>query len=378
MGIMVVIMISLSASRLNNYLGCPHQAALWLAGVKPEGTADATIELVRKKGFEHEAEVLARLKAIYGGLTEIPTDADYSTREASTKKAIESKAPLIYQAALVHENWQGFPDFLVGRLEGESFFIEPEDAKLARKPKGEHLLQLGLYAELLEKLYGVPVHSGKIHVALGEPVSFDLRRTRYILNRLIKRFEAFVNDAKRLTTPVPCAGCQNCDYKPRCEAEWRTADSPYYVAGVSGAQVQKLAAANISTLDQLANVTPAMLVDGIGPETLIKLAAQAKLQRTARQAGKPTFHLMPIVQGRGFANMPPPDMGDLFFDMEGDPLAGDGLEYLFGIYGQFGGAETFSFQPFWGHDRTQEKVAFERTIRLFVEQMRKHPDSFFY
>jgi predicted RecB family nuclease len=371
-------MTSLSASRLNDYLGCPHQAALWLAGVKAEGPTDATIDLIRKKGFEHEANVLARLKAMYGALAEIPADADYPTREARTKEAIESKVPLIYQAALVHENWQGFPDFLIGRLVGESFLLEPEDAKLARKPKGEHLLQLGLYAELLEKLYGVPVRSGKIHVALGEPVSFDLRRTRYILRRLIKRFEAFVNDAKRLTTPVPCAGCQNCDYQPRCEAEWRTADSPYYVAGVSGAQVQKLAAANINTIDQLANVTPATLVDGIGPETLRKLASQAKLQITARQTGKPAFHLMPIVRGRGFANLPSPDTGDLFFDMEGDPLAGEGLEYLFGIYGQFDSTETLSFKPFWGHDRVQEKIAFERAIRLFVKQMRKHPKAHIY
>lgn len=375
---MVEVMTSLSASRLNDYLSCPHQAALWLAGVKAEGPTDATIDLIRKKGFEHEANVLARLKAMYGALAEIPTDADYPTREARTKEAIESKVELIYQAALVHEKWQGFPDFLVGRHEGENFLIEPEDAKLARKPKGEHLLQLGLYAELLEIIYGVPVRNGKIHVALGDPVSFDLRRTRYILRRLIKRFEAFVNDTKRLTTPVPCAGCQNCDYKPRCEAEWRMADSSFYVAGVSGAQVQKFAAAGINTLDQLANVTSATTVDGIGPETLRKLAAQAKLQRTARQTGKPTFHLMPIVQGRGFANLPSPDTGDLFFDMEGDPLAGDGLEYLFGIYGQFDGTETLSFKPFWGHDRVQEKIAFERAIRLFVEQMRKHPKAHIY
>jgi hypothetical protein len=27
--------IPLSPSRLNDYLGCPHQAALWLAGVEP-------------------------------------------------------------------------------------------------------------------------------------------------------------------------------------------------------------------------------------------------------------------------------------------------------------------------------------------------------
>ena len=56
----------LSASRLNDFLGCPHQAALWLAGIKPAEDADATLQLIRDKGFEHEAAVLARLEKLHG------------------------------------------------------------------------------------------------------------------------------------------------------------------------------------------------------------------------------------------------------------------------------------------------------------------------
>jgi hypothetical protein len=55
----------LSASRLNDFLGCSHRAALWLAGIKPEGEVDATLKLIRDKGFEHEAEVLARLEGLH-------------------------------------------------------------------------------------------------------------------------------------------------------------------------------------------------------------------------------------------------------------------------------------------------------------------------
>jgi predicted RecB family nuclease len=368
-------MRSLSASRLNDFLGCPHQAALWLAGVKPEGATDPTLDLIRKKGFAHEADILARLKTAHGAPAEIPTDVDYATRETRTRDAITSKAPLIYQAALVHDNWQGFPDFLVGYKDGETFRLDPEDAKLSRKPKGEHLLQLGLYAELLEQLYAIPVRDGTVHVALGPPARFDLRRTRYILRRLIKNFETFVALEKQATAPVPCAACKQCDYKPRCEAEWRASDSPYYVAGVSGAQIIKLAAAGITTLETLAGLTSAAAIDGIGPETVAKIAAQARLQRDARQSGKHVFELLPIEIGRGFANLPPPDAGDLFFDMEGDPLAGEGLEYLFGMYGRFEGAASASFKPIWGHDEVQEKAAFENTIRLFVAQMRQHPNA---
>jgi predicted RecB family nuclease len=128
-------------------------------------------------------------------------------------------------------------------------------------------------------------------------------------------------------------------------------------------------------LEMLAGLGPATAIDGIGHETVAKIAAQARLQRDARQSGKHVFELLPIGPGRGFANLPPPDAGDLFFDMEGDPLAGEGLEYLFGIYGRFEGATAASFKPVWGHDPVQEKAAFETTIRLFVGQMRRHPNA---
>lgn len=369
-------MTLLSASRLNDYLGCEHQAALWLEGVVAEEAPDATVKLIRDKGFEHEAAVLEALKAKYGSLVEIPKEG--KDREDLTKAAIKGKAPLISQAALVHGSWQGYPDFLVGRNEGDKFLIEPEDAKLSRKPKGEHVLQLGIYAELLEKLFAFPVGDGTIHVAQGSPVTFDLRRTRHILSRLKTGFEAFVAQPERKTEPLPCAECQNCDFRPRCEQEWRAKDSPYYVAGLTGAQVVKLEAAGIITLAQLAEQKSGTAVEGISNETLAKLIAQAKLQLAKRTTGKHSFEFLALVPGRGFANLPPPDAGDLFFDMEGDPLAGEGLEYLFGIYGQIGGTPKNVFQPFWGHNPAEEKIAFENTVRLFMDQMRKYPKAHIY
>ncbi len=48
----------LSASRLNGFQSCPHQAALWLQGVRPPERAGDAVRLIRDKGFEHEAKVL--------------------------------------------------------------------------------------------------------------------------------------------------------------------------------------------------------------------------------------------------------------------------------------------------------------------------------
>ena len=76
--------------------------------------------------------------------------------------------------------------------------------------------------------------------------------------------------------------------------------------------------------------------------------------------------------------LPAPDEGDLFFDMEGDPLAGEGLEYLFGVYGRLTGDKDPEFQPIWAHGPAEEKAAFESAMRLFVDQVRLHPGAHIY
>ena len=62
-----------------------------------------------------------------------------------------------------------------------------------------------------------------------------------------------------------------------------------------------------------------------------KLRSQAALQDHKRRTGENKVELLAAEPGKGFYRLPPPDPGDLFFDMEGDPLHPDGLEYLFGL-----------------------------------------------
>lgn len=369
----------LSASRLNNFLGCAHHAAMWLDGIKPPQTEDASLELVRAKGFEHEAEVLARLESEYGKAVAIADKAPLEQRVAETKTAIAAGAPLIYQAAFANDRWVGFPDFLV-RTEGASGAVryEPEDAKLARKAKAEHVLQLGIYAGLLQEADGVPIGQGAIHVGGGEPERFDLRRTGHITRRLMSRFEAFADRPVRDTRAIRTTACSQCPYQPRCEAEWRAADSPIFVAGLRTEQMLKLETAGVGTLGDLASQDSDRAVPGIGQETFAKLVHQARLQKAGAERGEGLVELLPVERGRGFTLMPPPQPGDLFFDMEGDPLYPGGLEYLFGLWGPLAPDGTDTFLPIWAHDPGAEKAAFERFMRLIVEHLARHPAAHIY
>jgi uncharacterized protein len=74
--------------------------------------------------------------------------------------------------------------------------------------------------------------------------------------------------------------------------------------------------------------------------------------------------------------MPSPAHGDLFFDMEGDPLEEGGLEYLFGIY--FFIENKAQFKAFWAHSRKEEKRAFEEFIDFVTIHLATHPDAHIY
>ena len=80
--------------------------------------------------------------------------------------------------------------------------------------------------------------------------------------------------------------------------------------------------------------------------------------------------------GKGLLRLPEPAAGDLFFDMEGDPLVEGGLEYLFGVYREQGGVGQF--RAFWAHDRDQEREATGRVLSFLREHLTAHPAARIY
>src|SRR5207237_9744442 len=118
-------------------------------------------------------------------------------------------------------------------------------------------------------------------------------------------------------------------------------------------------------------------VGGVGDPTLARLKRQARLQVQQRTTGKVTYELLPLEGAeRGLARLPEPTDGDLFFDMEGDPLIDGGLEYLFGVAWSEGG-ET-RFRPFWGHNHAGEKRAFEDFVDFVTEFRLRYPELHVY
>jgi len=403
-----------SPTLLATFLGC-RQAVAWdlhrRRGDDREAPAgiDEHGALITRLGDEHEARILAHLQSV-GEVAVIDGDE----APARTREAMEAGVPWIHQAALSDGRWYGYADFLrrVERpCDSWPWSYEPWEAKLARHAQPKHVLQIGVYAEMLGALQGgMPAgmglmlgggESGTTHASIGLAVA-DFR---YYIRRVADRLVAF---AERLPDDFggdPCAACGQCGWRARCDTVWEREDHLSRVADISREQRRRLTEADITTLGGLASLAGAPI--GARPsvrlraETLDRLIEQAALQqRTLAVASGgtsaddvqavPEWALLARREGFGLDRLPPTSTADLYFDFEGDPLEPGGLEYLCGVVaragidGPFGNADPVPgrgdlvFRAFWAHDRREERAGFEALIDALGDHFERHPDAHLY
>ncbi|MEZ5897895.1 MAG: TM0106 family RecB-like putative nuclease [Hyphomicrobiaceae bacterium] len=371
-----------SASDLVTFIGCRH--ATWLdataarGGPRPPDIVDAQTTLLQQRGLEHERAYLRELGEAGLTIETIAPEGTVDERAAATREAMKRGADIIYQGALIDRPWHGYSDFLrrvevPSLLGGWSYVVI--DTKLARTAKASHAVQLGVYAKLLKSDQGVL--PGTLHVKLGDGSEASLKTSDCYdyIGAAMQRFEQFVAEPPAASEPEPCAQCQYCHWATVCEAHWIETDHLSGVANMRSTQARYLREAGISTMAQLASLKIGA-VKGLAPAIVERLGQQARLQVAKRNDGQDRFEILPTEAGRGFCRMPKPNPGDMFFDMEGDPLYPGGLEYLLGFL--TGTADKAVFTPFWAHDRAEEKRAFEQAVDFIVERLGAHPAAHVY
>jgi predicted RecB family nuclease len=376
----------LSASDLNNYLACAHLTALDLARMRGEGVGEpdrgADAELLARKGDEHEEAYLAKLLADGREVVEIAMDDGspeaLAMAVAETEVAMRGGAEIIYQGAFLRDGFRGHTDFLF-RVDRESdlgaFSYEVADTKLARRAKPYFILQLCFYSELVGVTQGRD--PGNIHVVLGDGAhhSFRIAEFSAYFRHVRDSFLGDLAEGVAGTYPEPVAHCSICRWRSVCDERREADDHLSLVANITRGQRERLAGAGVTTLASLATALPA--VSGIDADVLARLHRQAALQLDFRETGELEYELRAPAEGRGFARLPEPSPGDVFFDMEGDPLFDDGgLEYLFGYVTNDGGEPRF--EAMWGRDRAEERDALERFLDAMTERRALHPDLHIY
>ena len=378
--------IVLSPSDLSYFAECAHRTwldRLHLDHPMEKAKDDAQALLVQGKGFEHEERFFAALKERAGSWVEIDSGWPLEQKLEATRAAILNGAEVIYQATFKRGNLMGHADFLVrsGRGSRGQWLYEVADTKLARSTKVKFLLQLCFYSDLLSDITGELPNDTHVELGDGKRESFKVgdyfHYYRSLLGRLLEYLAAYPNGSG-VPYPAPCDHCGLCPWRERCAAKRLEDDHLSAVAGITQQQIARLEAADVNTLASLGELPTMQAVPKVAKETLAKLREQARLQVLERETGRQVVELLPVDAGmlRGFARLPKPAEGDLFFDMEGDPMEEGGLEYLFGLY--YFDAGTPVFKAFWAHSREDERRAFIEFIDFVMARREAYPDMHVY
>lgn len=374
-----------SATDLVNFLECEHLSALDRINLDTplvRAQEDEVNNLIQQHGSRHELAHLASLRSCGKTVVDVSKPGlSLEQKVEATRTALGEGHDVVFQAAMRQGQMAGFADFLE-RVETPSAFgdfsYEVVDTKLSRHAKAKFLIQLAFYSSILGEWQGrLPE---LMHVVLGNGERVSYRVADYIryYYSLKERFLAAQASGLDATYPIPCTKCAECSWREICGERWLKDDHLSQVANIRSSQIRKLNDAGIQTLRDLGSLDGDATVAKLASRTLAVLRHQAQLQLQERDTGIRAFDLLPVVEGeeRGFLRLPPPDTYDLYFDMEGDPLEKDGLEYLFGLgYREPSG---FMFKPFWGHDRAQEKIAFEQFIDFVIKHLQAHPGAHIY
>ncbi|HEX7173585.1 MAG TPA: TM0106 family RecB-like putative nuclease [Candidatus Limnocylindria bacterium] len=405
-----------SATDLVGYLACEHLTAMETAvlhgDLERPHRNDRELEIIQKRGYAHEARFLEELRGQGLRVVVIERDdneergAQIRRQAVETVAAMADGADVIFQATFFDGRWLGYADFLLRAPSTDRpsiwgpYHYEVADTKLARHVKAGAVLQICSYVDQLERIQGVRPATMKVVLGGSAHETAELRVDDFMAYyRAAKdRFEAAVlGDGGTLrptspsgTYPEPVEHCDVCRWAAACAQRRREDDHLSLVAGISSRQRTALATREIDTVVRLANAplpfSPPL--DGTSAASIERVREQARIQVAGRDLLKPIYELLlpapgePIEPERGLAMLPPPNEGDLFLDLEGDPYAfDDGVDYLFGVLDMAG-----TFTPIWSFDPDRpgevslagEKAAFEALMDLLIDRLARYPGMHVY
>ena len=375
----------LSASDLANHLGCRHLTQLDLLAAhgrfRPPVWIDPKLETLQRRGLEHEEKYVRHLEETFGKQSHRVEDSlEGLAAVERTVELMRRGQDVIVQASLVDAPWRGRADILLKRnvpsdLGGWSYEII--DTKLARQTKAETILQLCLYAELVEEIQGrLPDQIGVVTPLSLEP---EWYRTRDYMAyfRYVKRSLIAAIDSREETAAEPVDRCEVCRWWGHCRQHWRDIDHLSLVAGISRRQRRELEDKGIVTLAAFAQAD--LDFPRKSQESFARAQNQARLQLTSRRQGTIVHERKePVEQNVGLGRLPKPSAGDLFLDFEGDHFVGErGLEYLTGVaFLQEDGNVGYAHR--WAFDAHGEKEAFVWLVDFIEKRRERYPDLHVY
>lgn len=382
--------LALSSGDLVGHLNCRYLTELDLKVANGELEKpriwDPLLETLAERGALHERGYLDHLEAEGIPVTLIDGVGIDTTAVASTLNAMERGEPVIVQGALQSGRWHGRADVL-RRVEAPSRFghwsYEVTDTKLARETKGNTVLQICHYSDMLSEMQKADPVSAYV-VTPGTnyaPEEYRIADYAAYYRHIRKSLEGAVAlQSPSGAYPEPIEHCDTCRWRRHCDERRRADDHMSLVAGISKSQIGELERRGIDTMAALAGLPlPLQWRPERGAvQSYEKIREQARIQVEGRLKGSALYEVLTPVAGFGLSRLPEPSAGDIFFDFEGDPFVGDGgLEFLFGyLYRE--ADSRWRYVGDWASTRQEERGAFERFIDFVTERKKIYPGLHIY
>ncbi len=381
--------LRLAATDIGNHLACRHLTQLDRAVAEGRLSVpiwrDPELALLQERGLAHEKAYIEHLRASGLQVAEVRTENGGSPVER-TISAMRAGTDVIVQADLGEGRWIGRADVLLKVPEPSDlgdWSYEAADTKLSQETRAGTVLQLCLYSDIVSHVQcRTPT---LMHVVKPGP-EFPRESFRFddfsAYFRLVRRRleEAVATPPSQSTYPNPVPHCDICHWWKECDTRRHDDDNLCLVAGIRPLHIGELERQGIHTLQQFAEEPkPFREKPARGnPETFAKAQRQAQIQLAGRKAGRQLHDILDPEPGMGFERLPEPDTGDFFFDIEGDPFAGEGgLEYLLGV--AFAGKDgTLEYKAHWALNRAEERKALEGFIDFVMDRWQAHPGMHIY
>jgi uncharacterized protein len=381
--------LNFSSGDLVGHLNCRYLTELDLkvanGELKKPRVWDPVLETLAERGALHEQDYVEHLKAVGATVTIIDGVGIDAPAVAATMEAMRRGDGVIVQAALQSGQWSGRADVL-RRVETPSRFgtwsYEVTDTKLARETKGNTVLQISLYSDLVSSMQGsAPVSAFVVTPGTQyEPEPYRMADYAAYYRHVRGSLERAIASPMEGAYPEPIEHCDICRWRNHCDERRRADDHLSLVAGISKSQAGELERRGVRTMAALAAV-PLPLPwrpDRGAVQSYEKVREQARIQVDGWAQGAVIYEALPQIAGFGLSRLPEPSAGDIFFDFEGDPFVGEGgLEFLFGyLYADDRGALRYTGD--WASTRQEERAAFERFMDFVTERLKVHPGLHIY
>lgn len=378
-----------SPSMFKNYLNCKYTIFNEFYEEKlnlKRKELSETDKIRLAKGNEFEDEYLRELQKKYKKVIDLKKDKKSSKDEIAkqTIKYMKEGYEVIRGGYFIDNNWKGEFDFLEINRNIKSklgdYSYEVLDTKNTTKVKPDHIFQVAIYAELLEKVQGIQSKNFYIVLKQMKKEGMKLNSVSDFVQMQKKKFEKFIETDIDKVKPEKCSYCPRCPWEETCKNIWKEKDSLDQMWGMRKDTRKALQKLNIDTVLKLSEQKIDKVYGDINIETSRKFIKFAKLIVKERKTKKPEYELIEDNEDliKGLRRLPKPSKSDLFFDIESsqDYDEKGKLEYLFGIY--YEENNKTKYEILWSHNRKDEKKNLVKLFDFFDEHLKKYPDAFIY